>query len=86
MTVAGAPVHHDLEHVTPEDLRLFREGTHFRLHEKLGAHLVRRGDGEGVHFAVWAPGASSVSVMSSKSGSILGRSDSASSSFASRPS
>jgi 1,4-alpha-glucan branching enzyme len=41
------------------DLYLFREGTHSRLYEKLGAHLV---DGA-TEFAVWAPNAASVSVV-----------------------
>ncbi len=41
------------------DLYLYREGTHSRLYEKLGAHLV-----EGAtEFAVWAPNAASVSVV-----------------------
>jgi len=41
------------------DLYLFREGTHSRLYQKLGAHLV-----EGAtEFAVWAPNASSVAVV-----------------------
>ena len=41
------------------DQYLFREGTHSRLYEKLGAHF----DGEATHFAVWAPNAASVSVV-----------------------
>ncbi|HEU5059190.1 MAG TPA: 1,4-alpha-glucan branching protein GlgB [Kofleriaceae bacterium] len=41
------------------DLHLFNEGTHVRLFEKMGAHIV---DG-GTHFAVWAPGARRVSVI-----------------------
>jgi 1,4-alpha-glucan branching enzyme len=41
------------------DLYLFREGTHSRLYQKLGAHLV-----EGAtEFAVWAPNAASVAVV-----------------------
>ncbi len=40
------------------DLYLFREGTHTRLYEKLGAHPTE----EGVWFAVWAPHAESVHV------------------------
>ncbi len=41
------------------DLYLFREGTHSRLYERLGAHPV-----EGAtEFAVWAPNAASVSVI-----------------------
>jgi 1,4-alpha-glucan branching enzyme len=41
------------------DLYLFREGTHARLYEKLGAHLV---DGA-TEFALWAPNAASVAVV-----------------------
>ena len=41
------------------DQYLFREGTHSRLYEKLGAHFA---DGA-THFAVWAPNAASVSVV-----------------------
>jgi 1,4-alpha-glucan branching enzyme len=41
------------------DLYLFREGTHARLYEKLGAHLVEGA----VEFAVWAPNAASVAVV-----------------------
>ena len=49
--------------LTDHDIYLFREGTHTRLYEKLGAHpgIV---DGErGVAFAVWAPNAETVSVI-----------------------
>ena len=51
--------------LTDQDIYLFREGTHVRAYEKLGAHAVARGpDGEqGTHFAVWAPNAASVSVV-----------------------
>jgi 1,4-alpha-glucan branching enzyme len=41
------------------DRHLFHEGTHYRLWEKLGSHLVPGG----VVFAVWAPNAARVSVM-----------------------
>jgi len=30
------------------------EGTHLRLYDKLGAHLITHAGIEGVHFAVWA--------------------------------
>ncbi|HJS89630.1 MAG TPA: 1,4-alpha-glucan branching protein GlgB [Steroidobacteraceae bacterium] len=51
--------------LTDQDIYLFREGTHVRAFEKLGAHpLPHRPDGEqGTHFAVWAPNAASVSVV-----------------------
>ena len=45
------------------DLYLIGEGSHHQLYERLGAHrLVHRGI-DGVHFAVWAPNASRVSVV-----------------------
>ncbi|MDM0112496.1 1,4-alpha-glucan branching protein GlgB [Variovorax sp. J22R133] len=43
------------------DAYLFREGTHARLYERLGCHLDA--DGEGATFGVWAPNASSISVI-----------------------
>jgi len=49
--------------LTDYDLHLFGEGTHLRLYEKLGAHHLRMGPTEGVHFAVWAPNADRVSVV-----------------------
>jgi 1,4-alpha-glucan branching enzyme len=45
--------------LTGHDLYLFREGTHSRLYEKLGAHV----EPDGTHFAVWAPNAAQVSVI-----------------------
>src|SRR5512142_1216344 len=48
--------------LTEFDLHLFHEGTHYRLFDKLGAHLTRRDGLAGVHFAVWAPNAREVSV------------------------
>ncbi|OGU66480.1 MAG: 1,4-alpha-glucan branching enzyme [Ignavibacteria bacterium RIFCSPLOWO2_02_FULL_55_14] len=49
--------------VSEEDRYLFNAGDHRRVYEKLGAH-VRTLDGIlGVHFAVWAPSARSVSVL-----------------------
>ena len=51
--------------LTPQDLHLFNEGTHFRLYDKLGAHTVRAEGVEGTYFAVWAPNAERVSVIGS---------------------
>ena len=45
------------------DSYLFREGRHYRLYEKLGAHETDFGRGKGTYFALWAPNASQVSVM-----------------------
>src|SRR5579863_9623090 len=45
------------------DLYLFGQGKHYRIYEKMGAHL-REVDGvTGVNFAVWAPNALAVSVV-----------------------
>jgi len=49
--------------LTDQDFYLFNEGSHTRLYEKLGAHAHREASASGTHFAVWAPGARSVSVM-----------------------
>ncbi len=45
------------------DLYLFGEGNHFRLYDKLGAHIVQLDGVWGVNFAVWAPNAERVSVI-----------------------
>jgi len=49
--------------LTDYDLHLLAEGTHYRTYEKLGAHVRKVGGVAGVHFAVWAPNASRVSVV-----------------------
>lgn len=49
--------------ITEYDIHLFREGTNYRIYEKMGAHPMKKGGREGVHFAVWAPNAESVSVI-----------------------
>ena len=48
---------------TDFDIDLFKAGKHFRLYEKLGAHLLSLDGVKGVYFAVWAPSAHSVSVV-----------------------
>tara|TARA_R110000868_G_scaffold61731_5_gene187410 strand:- start:162 stop:2069 length:1908 start_codon:yes stop_codon:yes gene_type:complete len=48
---------------TDFDIDLFKAGKHFRLYEKLGAHLIVLNGVSGVYFAVWAPTAKSVSVI-----------------------
>ncbi|HEY1124077.1 MAG TPA: 1,4-alpha-glucan branching protein GlgB [Sphingobium sp.] len=47
----------------PVDDLLIAEGSHFRLFDKLGAHLIDHEGASGVHFAVWAPNARRVSVV-----------------------
>ncbi len=57
------PVFNDMTRLTDDDVYLFNEGSHFRLHEKLGAHPMTRENVEGTYFAVWAPDAENVFVM-----------------------
>jgi 1,4-alpha-glucan branching enzyme len=53
--------------LTAHDIYLFREGTHGRLYQRMGCHLVRNADGggsaSGASFALWAPNAARVSVV-----------------------
>src|SRR5262249_7528464 len=49
--------------LTDFDLYLFNEGTHVRVFEKLGAHVMTVDGTAGVMFAVWAPNADGVSVI-----------------------
>lgn len=57
------PVRYDISRLTEDDLFLFNEGNHFRLYQKLGAHLLTAGGTAGAYFAVWAPDAERVSVI-----------------------
>ena len=59
----GGQVVHDASLLTDHDIYLFRQGRHFRLYDKLGAHAHTHGDVAGVLFAVWAPNARAVSVI-----------------------
>ncbi|MBX3529232.1 MAG: 1,4-alpha-glucan branching protein GlgB [Rhizobiaceae bacterium] len=47
----------------PMDDYFIGEGSHLRLFDKLGAHLIEHEGASGVHFAVWAPNARRVSVV-----------------------
>jgi 1,4-alpha-glucan branching enzyme len=49
--------------LTEHDIYLFKEGRHFRLYDKLGAHVHAVEDVAGVYFAVWAPNARRVAVI-----------------------
>jgi 1,4-alpha-glucan branching enzyme len=54
---------YDVSLLTEDDVRLFREGNHFSLYNKLGSHTLAVGDAGGTYFAVWAPNAERVSVI-----------------------
>jgi len=51
--------------LTEQDLYLFNEGSNYRIHDKMGAHLFTHKGQAGVIFSVWAPNARSVSVVGS---------------------
>ncbi len=67
---ASPPAQASAWELSPFDLHLFNEGRHYRLADKLGAHVLAEG---GVAFAVWAPGARSVSVIGTFNGWEKGR-------------
>ena len=49
--------------LTDHDIFLFKEGTHCKLYDKLGAHETTVNGVSGTYFAVWAPNAERVSVV-----------------------
>lgn len=49
--------------ITDLDLHLFGEGRHYKIYEKLGAHIIEMNGIKGVHFALWAPNVRGVSVI-----------------------
>ncbi len=59
----GSVVKYGVSLLTDHDIYLFRQGSHFRLYEKLGAHVMTVDGIEGTLFAVWAPNAEKVSVV-----------------------
>ena len=48
---------------TDHDIYLFKEGNHYKLYEKFGAHSLEIDGVVGVYFSVWAPFAKEVSVI-----------------------
>jgi 1,4-alpha-glucan branching enzyme len=56
-------IRHDHSWLSADDLYLFNEGSHYRLFDKLGAHLAEVEGRPGVRFAVWAPSAERVSLV-----------------------
>ncbi|MBA3913767.1 MAG: 1,4-alpha-glucan branching protein GlgB, partial [Acidobacteriales bacterium] len=62
-TRPASHVRHDVSLLTPEDLHLFNEGKNYRIHEKMGAHVLTHEGQSGTLFSVWAPNARDVSVI-----------------------
>jgi 1,4-alpha-glucan branching enzyme len=63
MAPAPAPAVVSRHELTEEDVHLFKEGTHYRAYDKLGAHLDTVDGVAGARFAVWAPEAERVTVI-----------------------
>lgn len=53
---------------TEEDIIQFKEGKHFRIYNKLGAHQIQVEGFYGVYFAVWAPNAMQIAVIGNFNG------------------
>ncbi len=70
---AAGKVKHGPSLLTDGDVYLFREGNHFKLFDRLGAHLMSVDGSDGTHFAVWAPNAGRVSVIGDFNGWKPGR-------------
>lgn len=58
-----------MSHVQPHslftdfDISLLKNGTHYNLFEKFGAHVIELNGVEGTYFSVWAPSAKKVSII-----------------------
>lgn len=50
------------------DIYLFREGRHYSLYDKFGAHVMERNGKKGIYFALWAPNAAQVHVIGNFNG------------------
>ncbi|MDR0747850.1 MAG: 1,4-alpha-glucan branching protein GlgB [Helicobacteraceae bacterium] len=64
----AAPVEYDFSLWGEQDSYYFKSGTHYRLFEILGSHIVTKNRVRGTYFAVWAPNASRVSVIADFNG------------------
>ena len=49
--------------LTEFDINLFKAGKQYQLYEKMGSHIIEVNGQKGIYFAVWAPGAKTVSVV-----------------------
>lgn len=59
----SAPIRYDVSLLTEHDIYLFKDGCHYRLHDKLGAHVIAHQGVSGTLFSAWAPNAHAVAVI-----------------------
>ncbi len=64
-TTQQPPVRYDVSLLTSEDCYLFNEGSHYRIYDKMGAHLTEADGTAGAVFSLWAPNARKVTVLGS---------------------
>jgi len=56
-------IYYDITRFSDMDIYLFKEGTHTKLYDKFGSHVMQREGKKGIYFALWAPNAKYVSVV-----------------------
>jgi 1,4-alpha-glucan branching enzyme len=61
--IAEATVSHNVSLFTDYDIYIFKQGSHYKLYEKLGSRVMTVNGITGTYFAVWAPNAEKVSVI-----------------------
>ncbi|MCL2146960.1 MAG: 1,4-alpha-glucan branching protein GlgB [Synergistaceae bacterium] len=61
--MATKKVRHDISMITEYDIFLLKQGTHYTMYQKFGAHVLEIDGNKGTFFAVWAPNAKTVSVI-----------------------
>ena len=54
--------------ITDMDMYLFGTGTHYDIYKKLGAHPCKKNGKQGIYFAVWAPNAREVRLITDYNG------------------
>ena len=57
-----------VENITQYDRYLFNRSMHYKMYEKMGAHVMERNGVKGTYFSVWAPTAQRVSVLGNFNG------------------
>ncbi|MBN2817284.1 MAG: 1,4-alpha-glucan branching protein GlgB [Campylobacterales bacterium] len=56
-------IHYNCSPLTETEIYLFKEGSYAKMYEKFGAHAMEFKGEKGVHFTLWAPNATDVSVI-----------------------